>query len=274
MNLPAELFAPYSALHALTLAVCALLIVAPAGLARALPPGAEPALRRALALTAAFYWLAYNIAWNWHGLDLRTGLPLQICDLNGLIAPLALLTGRRWLRATLYFWTSVLTLQAFIQPTLIAGPALLGFWAFWFAHTVVAACAVYDLAVLGFRPRWGDFARAALASAAYLAVVVPINLRVDSNYGFIGNPPAGVKIPPFVEALGPWPQRALIVVALGALGFLVALLPWQLVARAFPSPSPLVGEGGRPKAGRLGGGVKTARTNPPSTKWASRSRTR
>jgi hypothetical integral membrane protein (TIGR02206 family) len=226
-----DVFAPYGALHTLTLVACALLIAAPAGLARALPAEAEPALRRALALAAVGYWLAYNIWWSWHGLDLRTGLPLQICDLNGLVAPLALLTGRRWLRATLYFWTSVLTLQAFIQPTLTAGPALLAFWAFWASHTIVAACAAYDLAVLSFRPRWGDFARAALVSAAYLAVVVPVNLWLGSNYGFIGNPPASVKIPPFVDALGPWPQRALIVVVLAALGFLVALLPWRLVAR-------------------------------------------
>ena len=47
---------------------------------------------------------------------------------------------------------AALTLQAFVQPALTAGPASLVFWAFWTAHTIIAACAVYDLAVLGFRP--------------------------------------------------------------------------------------------------------------------------
>lgn len=228
---PWDVFVPYGGLHALTVVVAALAIAALAWLGRALSPDAEPALRQALAVTALAYWLAYNIWWNWYGLDLRTGLPLQICDLDGLVAPLALLTGRRWLRATLYFWTSVLTLQAFIQPVVTAGPALVAFWAFWLAHTVIAACAVYDVAVLGFRPSWGDFTRAALVSIAYLAVIVPVNERLGSNYGYIGDPPAEVAIPPFVEALGPWPQSALIIVALTALGFVLALLPWRLAAR-------------------------------------------
>jgi hypothetical integral membrane protein (TIGR02206 family) len=194
-----------------------------------------------LAALAVCYWLAYNIWWNWHGLDLRTGLPLQICDLNGLVAPLALITGWRWARATLYFWASALTLQAFIQPALTAGPALLVFWAFWMAHTIIAACAVYDLAVLGFRPSWNGLGRALTVSAAYVALIIPINLWLGSNYGYVGNPQSINEIPPLVYALGPWPQRAIILVALAPLGFVVVLLPWLIAARhaAFARPGML-----------------------------------
>jgi uncharacterized membrane protein YwaF len=60
-----------------------------------------------------------------------------------------------------------------------------------------------------------------------VAVIVPIDLLLGANYGFIGNPPPGVKIPPFVEALGPWPLRAIIVVVLGALAFALLVLPWR-----------------------------------------------
>ena len=225
-----NVFVPYSALHGLAVAVCAALIAAPSLLGRALRRDAETVLRRTLATLAVCYWFAYNIWWNWHGLDPRTGLPLQICDLNGLMAPLALLTGWRSARATLYFWTSALTLQAFIQPALTAGPASLVFWAFWTAHTIIAACAVYDLAVLSFRPGWNDLGRAAIASAAYVALIVPINLQLGSDYGFIGNPPTDISIPPFVDALGPWPRRAIILVALAMFGFVVVLLPWRLPA--------------------------------------------
>jgi uncharacterized membrane protein YwaF len=111
-----DVFVPYSGLHALALVVSVLLIAAPTLLGRVSSPAGEVALRRALAALAVGYWLAYNTWWNWHGLDLRTGLPLQICDLNGLVAPFALLTGQRWARATLYFWTSALTLQASSSP--------------------------------------------------------------------------------------------------------------------------------------------------------------
>jgi len=225
-----ESFVPYTWLHALAVAVCVVLIAAPAVLGRRLGKDGERALRRALAAAALCYWLAYSIWWNWHGIDLRTGLPLQLCDLNGLMAPLALVTGWRFARATLYFWTAALTLQAFIQPALTDGPATLVFWAFWTAHTLIAACAVYDIAVLGFRPRWGDLARALAVSFAYVALVASVNGRLGSDYGFIGNPAPDIAVPPFVLMLGPWPQRAIAIVALAACGFVVVLLPWLCAA--------------------------------------------
>jgi len=232
---PWAFFAPYGGLHALTLFICAVLIAETSLLGRALRRSGdkqigEKILRGALAALAVGYWLAYNIWWNWHGIDLRDGLPLQICDINGLIAPLALLTGWRWARATLYFWTAALTLQAFIQPMLTAGPASPVFWAFWGAHTIIAACAVYDIAVLGFRPGWGDLGRALTAGAIYLALVLPFDLWLGADYGYVGDPPPVLKIPPFVDALGPWPQRAVVLVALAVLGFVVVLLPWRMVA--------------------------------------------
>jgi hypothetical integral membrane protein (TIGR02206 family) len=148
------------------------------------------------------------------------------------MAPLSLVTGQRWARAALYFWTAVLTVQVFIQPALIDDPAFVLFWAFWTAHTVIAACAVYDVAVRGFRPFWRDLGTAVIASLLYVAVIVPTDLWLGADYGFVGNPPAGIIIPPFVAALGPSPQRAIVLVALVPIGFVVLLVPW-LIARAF-----------------------------------------
>ena len=226
-----DVFVPYSALHALAVIVCAVLVAAPSLLGHRLHANSEAILRCSLAALAVGYWLAYNIWWNWLGLDLRTGLSLQLCDFNGLmIAPLALITGWHWARAPLYFWTAALTLQAFVQPALSAGPASLVFWAFWTAHTIIAACAAYDVAVLCFRPSWNDLGRALLVSAAYVALTVPVNHWLGSNYGYIGNPAPDIAVPPFVLMLGPWPQRAVILVVLAVLGFVVVLLPWRLFA--------------------------------------------
>ncbi len=108
------------------------------------------------------------------------------------------------------------------------------FWAFWLSHTIIAACAAYDVVVRGFRPGWRDLGIAVLASLIYVALVLPIDLWLGADYGFVGNPPAGIVIPPFVLALGPWPQRAIILVALVPIGFVVVLLPW-LAVRAFPN---------------------------------------
>jgi hypothetical integral membrane protein (TIGR02206 family) len=223
-----EVFVPFSGLHLFTVTVCALLIALFAMAGRALRAGlGEAKLRRSWAIFALAYWFAYIIWWNWNGIDIY-GLPLHLCDFNGLVAPLALLTLNRWARATLYFWSFTLTLQAFVQPLLSDGPAQLPFWAFWTGHTIIMASAVYDLFVLEFRPDWRDLGRAMLVSLAYVMVVTPVNLELGTNYGFIGNPPAEKSIPPFVNAMGPWPRRALIVMGLAMLGFVLTLLPWRI----------------------------------------------
>ena len=230
-----DVFVPFSALHAAAVAVCALLVGAVVAAGHALAgTAAEATLRKSFAVFALCWWVAYPIGWNWNAIDVYAGLPLHLCDFNALVAPLALLTGKRWLRATLYFWTFTLTSQAFIQPELHHGPAYLAFWAFWAGHTIIMASAVYDVAVLRFRPEWRDVGRVIIASLAYVAIVMPINLELGTNYGFIGNPPPDKPLPPFIEAMGPWPGRAFIVVGLAAAGFVLALAPWRIFNRQVP----------------------------------------
>jgi uncharacterized membrane protein YwaF len=52
-------------------------------------------------------------------------------------------------------------------------------------------------------------------------------LRLGADYGYLGDLPSE-QIPPFIAALGPWPARAVIVVALAAAAFAVVELPWRL----------------------------------------------
>ena len=225
-----HVFTAFSAMHLVAAGACTALLVIGAWSARNLRGSArEPRVRWALALFALAYWIAYNTWWNWNGVDLRTGLPLQACDISGLLAPFALLTQNRTLRATLYFWAFGFATQAFIQPSLTVGPAYILFWAFWIAHTLILGCALYDLVVLGFRPGWGDYGRALLVGVIWAAAVVRIDLLLGANYGFIGDPPPDIAMPPAVLALGPWPQRLLVMAALAALGFLILLAPWLAV---------------------------------------------
>ena len=65
---------------------------------------------------------------------------------------------------------------------------------------------------------------------------MPVDMALGANYGFLGNPADPSEVPPFVDALGPWPQRAIIVIAMAPLGFAVVLLPW-LIARPAGAPA-------------------------------------
>jgi hypothetical integral membrane protein (TIGR02206 family) len=226
-------FIPFSGLHLLTVAGCGLAIGAVVAIGHRLrDTRSEIAMRRALAAFIVAFWVVHNIWLNWPVVDVYGGLPLHVCDIGGLIAPLALLTGNRWLRATLYFWVTALTLQAFIQPELSQGPATMRFWLFWISHSVLVACAAYDLVVLRFRPDRGDLGRAGVASLAYVAAIIPLNLLLGTNYGFVGNPPADRSLPPLVAALGPWPGRVGIMMVLAGVAFTLALAPWLRRDRA------------------------------------------
>ena len=224
---PWDQFHSYGLLHLTTVAVCALLIAAVGYVGHRLRDRSdEPRWRWALAGFTVVVWIFYNAWWNWGTLDWYSGLPFHVCDVAGVLAPLAILTGNRWLRATLYFWAFTLTLQAFIQPVLAVGPAAVGFWTFWLSHTMIFACAVYDLTALRFRPGWEDFGRAAVVSIGYVIMVTPINLWLGANYGFVGNPPPDKNIPAILHLLGPWPLRVVVIFALVALAFALVLWPW------------------------------------------------
>lgn len=226
-----DVFTPYTGLHLVSVLACFAVIAALIAIGRRLSPAAERRYRWGLAIFAFSVWTIYNIAWNWNGVDYRFGLPLHICDVSEILAPLALITQNRWIRATLYFWATALTTQAFIQPTLTFGPASILFWCFWIAHTIILGYAIYDLVVLRFRPDWSDYRRAAIVSFAYMALVLPINIALNANYGYVGNPPPPAAIPPFIAALGPWPGRVVILMALIAIAYVIVLLPWRIAAR-------------------------------------------
>ena len=89
-----EVFVLFGGLHLLTVVACALLIALFAIAGRALRKrSAEARLRKPFAVFALIYWFVYIIWWNWNGLDIDGGLPLHLCDFNGLVAPLALDDG-------------------------------------------------------------------------------------------------------------------------------------------------------------------------------------
>lgn len=191
---------------------------------------------RTLALTNLTVWLGSHGYWQMPPrFDAVTTLPLQMCHLASLIASAVLLTRNNALRAVLYFWAFALCTQALITPSLVEPPSSPVFWAFWFLHGFVMFAAVYDVAVHNFCPHWRDYRIACIAAAIYMAVVLPVDVLLGANYGFLGR--SSALHPSIVDLLGPWPQRLLFIVALAALAMLLALLPWLILGKR-PARSP------------------------------------
>lgn len=224
-------FEPYSAAHGLTVAAFLALTLLAITVRRRLRDA--PAARRldvALGIGGLIVWVCYKV-WSYlpANFSWEFSLPLQMCDFTSLVAPLALLTNSRPLRAILYFCGIGLSSMGFFTPDLHQGPAHAKFWLFWLSHASIVGTALYDLAARGFRPTWRDYVTAAASAATYVVLALSVDLATGYNYGYVG--PTRAHQPPILEALGPWPARIPVICALAAVVMALLQLPWEVVRR-------------------------------------------
>jgi hypothetical integral membrane protein (TIGR02206 family) len=221
-----ERFEAFSALHFATVAAFALLWAAFALAGRALAGGPRlPAWRAGLALWVLACWLFAN------GVQLLPAhfradvvLPLQVCDIAGLLAAFALWRPGRHMGALLHFWGLGFSVQAILTPELLHGPGHVDYWTFWLPHANLTGAACYALVAEGYRPRWSDARLAFCWALAYLALILPFDLATGFNYGYVG--PAKPLNASLMDWLGPWPWRIAVMVLLTAAVFALLALPW------------------------------------------------
>lgn len=220
-------FRPFTLQHAVVAGVCIGGMVLLAWVGRRWRGTArERALGAAMGWLGLIAWVVQQALWMLPGhFDVRESLPLHICDLAGVLAPIALLRPARLLRAILFFWALGLSTQGFFTPVLTEGMAHFKFWAFWGGHTIVVGYAVYDAAARGFRPTWRECWQMAALTAAYIGAMVAINIALSSNYAYVGD--TSPENPTIVDALGPWPARVPLIMGLGMVACLGA---WGAVA--------------------------------------------
>lgn len=161
--------------------------------------------------------------------DIRRSLPLHMCDIGMLLAPLLFLTHWRPIRAIMYFWGIGLSTQAFVSPILVEGVAEPRYWIFWLGHLAIVGSAVYDLIVRRFRPTIRDCVTTTLITIAWYAGVGVLNVYLGSNYGYNGN--VVPDRPTVIDRLGPWPARVFILAGIAIAWFGVLWVVWPLSDR-------------------------------------------
>ena len=223
-----EAFSPTHAAVLVTFAVVTALACAlgrrwrgTAGLARA---------ERAVGLAMLGVWLTAQVYWFLPGnFRIDEALPIHMCDLTGLIAPLLLLTGRRALRALLYFWGIGLSIHGLLTPVLQDGPGHIRFWLFFLTHAAIIGTAIYDLVARGYRPDRRDWVFATWTCAIWLGVVLAVDLSLGVNYGYVGN--VTPERPTVIDQLGPWPLRVYKMIVAVIVLFTAMWLPFALARR-------------------------------------------
>lgn len=218
--------------------------------------GRELRFRRGLGWGFLLFVVVYQVFWlTPPRLDVSESLPLQMCDVTGMLAPFALLLGVRAAWTLVYFWGLGLSSQAFVTPVEGASPMEGAYWVFWGMHSVIVLVALYGVVVAGYRPGLRDLGLAIVLGAVYIVLMFLLNAATGWNYGYVGpeEPQPGV-----VGLLGGYPQRALFLALLGIAAVCVPYLPWVVIGRLEAAGgfggSPSRAEGGGASGGGGGGG--------------------
>ena len=159
--------------------------------------GRELRFRRGLGWGFLLFVIVYQVFWlTPPRLDVSESLPLQMCDVTGMLAPFALLLGVRVAWTLVYFWGLGLSSQAFVTPVEGASPMEGAYWVFWGMHSVIVVVALYGVVVAGYRPGLRDLGLAIVLGAVYIVLMFLLNAATGWNYGYVGpvEPQPGVLV--------------------------------------------------------------------------------
>jgi hypothetical integral membrane protein (TIGR02206 family) len=142
-------------------------------------------------------------------------LPLQVCDLLGIIAALALSVRWRMARAILIMSTLPFVSQAVLTPVGDQEALSLRTWLYWTFHGFIFACFLFDVIVARFRPQPSDLVKVLAFDICYVALISGLDVTFGWNYGYIGD--TKPETATLIDVLGPWPFRIFSMLALAML---------------------------------------------------------
>lgn len=129
-------------------------------------------------------------------------LPLHFCSFMSLVCFFALWGRCKWASALAFFGVITASVQGLITPMLYRDFPSVDYFAFFIGHGLLFISALYIPIVLEWRARPWDDLRSLLICDIYLLCIHPINLILDTNYGFTQIAPKGSILEWFGEA--PW----------------------------------------------------------------------
>ena len=174
-----------------------------------------------VAATIAACIVVSELSWQPYVLANRSwsaasSLPVQLCDVGGFVATVALLWRQALLVEITYFWGLGGTLQALLTPDLRDHFPSFPYLQFYVTHDLVILAALFLVIGLRLEPRAGAVRRIFLLTLAFAAVIGLIDLVTGGNYLYLRQVPAQGSL---LSVMGRWPWY----IAVGALLALIVL---------------------------------------------------
>ncbi len=127
-----------------------------------------------------FAWRAVSGAYgSW-----EYNLPLHFCSFMSIFAFIALWWRWRPACTLVYFGVLVGSIQGLITPAMANGCPSMAFFVFFIAHGLLLIVALAIPVLIGWRARGYDDVKALLLMDAYVLCIIPVNLWLNTNYGY------------------------------------------------------------------------------------------
>ncbi len=153
----------------------------------------------------------------------KDNLPLHLCGVSLYITAYALISGRQIFFELAYFWGLGGAIMALLSPgDIFYFPHLLNL-IFYSSHGLIIIGVLFMVIVRKFRPDIFSLLRASVINAAYLLLVYPVNIILDTNYLFLRFKPKGDTL---INHMGPWPVYIAGMLALGIASYIILYLPF------------------------------------------------
>lgn len=168
-------------------------------------------------------FLRFGYLWSIAQFDYREELPLHLCRLLALAAPIVMYTRNRKWMGIFYFLIYAGTLQANLTPDLNSGFPLPQYFAYWMMHSGLLILPMYCFFVYRMKINFLDFKQAFIVSNIYLLGITAINWLIGANYFYTIKKPASASL---LDFFGPWPIYVFVTWCLGIFLFVLLYLPF------------------------------------------------
>ncbi len=160
--------------------------------------------------------------------EIEDDLPLHICRILSLTAPIVIWRWNRYWLGIFYFWILAGTLNANITPDIDFGFPHYEHITYWLMHSFLVILPIYYVIVMKVRINWTDLKNAFWMANVFMLSTLGINLLIGSNYMYTVNKPPVASI---LDYFGPWPIYLITGQLLALLLFLLLMIPFALKAK-------------------------------------------
>jgi len=155
--------------------------------------------------------------------NLLIDLPLSLCNLFAILAPLLFWHPNQRRLEVIYFLVMAGTVQAMLTPDLYVGFPSNEFFKYWIVHGGLVVLVIHSIFAFQMYPRLKGILITFGWLTLYALALYGLNLLIGANYLYLMNKPGNASI---LDLLGPWPLYILVGELLAMVFFALFYLPF------------------------------------------------